>query len=681
MDSKVSMLRRVKSCGSYWICLFFFFFLKEKVAASEQILQESGAYEEISHYGTEFILGMTDYERVLHIASEQQGTFNISVPGSGITKIGYIAIGNTTVNVDTNIYPGVRQKNGLHIVTSVPVSIYVSDKGYVSRYGAFLALPVTFMGKLYVVPAYKQRFFGVVIAAVYENTSVAVAHFLNKSETVILPKILDTFTTIGYEEERSSTVILANEPVSVITGTSRDEGESHSSILVKQVLPYDAWTNEYIIPPLPPNTRYMIRILSMENQTVCFKTINNNACYDLNTVSNIKYVHSTETLVVISNAPISIIQHGTNMCNKTEYGPETFPFMILIPGIKNFLNKYSFVIPDLNSSSEHFVVAIVPSSKTSELLIDGSLVTFDYSFNVSASLEDYTVLIKSISIGYHVMHHADPQVRFGAIAYGTDGGQCTSPTSRSYGFALGYTFRRTKYNIGFNNWSEWSKCSATCDVGNQFRERSCKNKMNNEEHGCSGHKGETRQCLLQICTDNSAFDSWTSWSVCSRSCGGGVQSREIVCLKSVNTNKTCRLEGTFTESRLCNTSLCPVDGDFSVWSAWSDCSVTCDTGLQDRARSCDNPRPSNGGKLCIGAREEAKSCFRGMCKGDDISSDRSKGNLIIILSVVAGVVAVAVSAFVIYWILSRKCNDCALFRRLKEDTDSMLSVRGDTSDV
>ena len=42
----------------------------------------------------------------------------------------------------------------------------------------------------------------------------------------------------------------------------------------------------------------------------------------------------------------------------------------------------------------------------------------------------------------------------------------------------------------------------------------------------------------------------------------------------------------------------PVNGGWSSFSAWSKCSKSCGGGSQVRVRSCTNPPPANGGKSC-----------------------------------------------------------------------------------
>lgn len=54
---------------------------------------------------------------------------------------------------------------------------------------------------------------------------------------------------------------------------------------------------------------------------------------------------------------------------------------------------------------------------------------------------------------------------------------------------------------------------------------------------------------------------------------------------------------------------CPVDGMWTSWGKWEDCSGICgQTGLRRRYRSCTNPGPKNNGQQCPGPGSESKLC-------------------------------------------------------------------------
>ena len=60
-----------------------------------------------------------------------------------------------------------------------------------------------------------------------------------------------------------------------------------------------------------------------------------------------------------------------------------------------------------------------------------------------------------------------------------------------------------------------------------------------------------------------------------------------------------------------------VDGGYSAWSSWSVCSVSCGEGIMTRVRKCDKPEPSKAGKGCgmIGPARETKICKNDYQKG------------------------------------------------------------------
>ena len=58
------------------------------------------------------------------------------------------------------------------------------------------------------------------------------------------------------------------------------------------------------------------------------------------------------------------------------------------------------------------------------------------------------------------------------------------------------------------------------------------------------------------------------------------------------------------------------DGAWGEWKPWGGCTRTCGGGVQKALRDCDNPKPSNGGKYCVGQRERYRPCNIQECPWD-----------------------------------------------------------------
>ena len=56
-----------------------------------------------------------------------------------------------------------------------------------------------------------------------------------------------------------------------------------------------------------------------------------------------------------------------------------------------------------------------------------------------------------------------------------------------------------------------------------------------------------------------------------------------------------------------------VDGDWSGWTEWSDCSTTCEGGVRTRSRQCDDPVPLHNGQDCVGSGLENDVCHPEPC--------------------------------------------------------------------
>ncbi|CAD7087041.1 unnamed protein product [Hermetia illucens] len=56
-----------------------------------------------------------------------------------------------------------------------------------------------------------------------------------------------------------------------------------------------------------------------------------------------------------------------------------------------------------------------------------------------------------------------------------------------------------------------------------------------------------------------------------------------------------------------------IDGGWSKWGKYSDCSRTCGGGVQVSERTCSNPYPENGGAYCLGEEKRYKICNTKPC--------------------------------------------------------------------
>uniref|UniRef100_A0A8C7PTR8 Adhesion G protein-coupled receptor B2 n=1 Tax=Oncorhynchus mykiss TaxID=8022 RepID=A0A8C7PTR8_ONCMY len=158
-------------------------------------------------------------------------------------------------------------------------------------------------------------------------------------------------------------------------------------------------------------------------------------------------------------------------------------------------------------------------------------------------------------------------------------------------------------------WSQWSVCSLTCGQGWQVRTRSCVS----SPYGtlCSGALRETRMCNnTATCPVHGLWEEWSSWSLCSVTCGRGSRTRTRNCV-SGGEAKLCG--GPEKQTKLCNIAVCPVEGQWLDWAPWSRCSATCSTGSQQRQRRCS--ASVHVWAECKGPHQETRECTNPSCGG------------------------------------------------------------------
>ena len=63
-----------------------------------------------------------------------------------------------------------------------------------------------------------------------------------------------------------------------------------------------------------------------------------------------------------------------------------------------------------------------------------------------------------------------------------------------------------------------------------------------------------------------------------------------------------------TEILISSSLYLTVDGNFTEWGVWGQCSSSCGPGTQVRTRTCTSPPPINNGSDCMGPKFETQPC-------------------------------------------------------------------------
>ena len=175
------------------------------------------------------------------------------------------------------------------------------------------------------------------------------------------------------------------------------------------------------------------------------------------------------------------------------------------------------------------------------------------------------------------------------------GSSCSGTTTESRSCSNGCC----RVDCQWNNWTPYGACSATCGGGIRERTRSVSVGASCGGSPCSGSRRDANKCNSQCCPVNCELENWSKYGVCSQSCGGGTmqRTRRISVVQSCG-GSPCR--GDLRENTPCNIQPCPIDCQWSAWSEWEECSITCGRGLQSRDRSVVALQ-QYGGRECSGS--------------------------------------------------------------------------------
>ena len=192
------------------------------------------------------------------------------------------------------------------------------------------------------------------------------------------------------------------------------------------------------------------------------------------------------------------------------------------------------------------------------------------SILTSSNGNDRTATDASTSYSFTIANDYDTihNLKVTAVAYDKVGNS-SDPNENSYSTYLKCS---QKTESKQSNWN--GSCSASCGGGTQYGTTTTyysDKYLSGVSCGNDGGKSDSRSCNTQSCCSSTRVKdySYGSWSSCSKSCGGGTQTRSKTQNLISNYNgQSCGKGSSTTESRSCNTQSC---------CNWSGVSITSHT--------------------------------------------------------------------------------------------------------
>ena len=359
----------------------------------------------------------------VQITAHSNGTVLVKVPYLSINQNWTVDAGETVIPISNTLtLPGTFQGGrGIYLYSDVNISVFVTNSRAGQRTAeTFFALPVASLGRHYIVAAYSSHrnlYSALMVIGVMNGTHIKIVKPGSRGVLSITLNQLEVYQLVDYHDLTTSNV-LADSPVAVVSGTACISSSAVSypnvHIMMEQLVPVTKWAHSYIIPPLSQIQKFTVRVLTA-NYIATISISNPQLTYLISNVHDFVFSNYSDSVVITSDLPVSVMQYAFAEPSGLDI---RLPFMLVVPGVNQYLNDYNIVIPELEGSlASYYLAIIVPSRHSHGVLLNGNAVSLTSSIQVSHPFDAYVIKRVDTRFGYNKVSHQNKTVMFGLVVY------------------------------------------------------------------------------------------------------------------------------------------------------------------------------------------------------------------------------------------------------------------------
>ncbi|XP_061170662.1 IgGFc-binding protein-like [Saccostrea echinata] len=332
------------------------------------------------------------------------------------------------------------EQKALLIETTQDVSVIIIDN-YMHSSDSTVVLPIKSISNSYIISSAYREFNNSLpnsqfaIASRENGTLIKIYfHFdpdlpmkingityRNGSAMIFVLDELETFQ-IWHKVDATGTLIHASKPVAVFSGSHCDKiafenstGFGACSKLDEQLPPIDRLDNMYIVPPNYNRMGTVLKIASPFDNRIIYKIGNKQGEKTLKPNGYFEITFLKDEIVVIdSEKPVLVTSFSTGSYITGD------PYMITVPGIRQYTDKYLVTVPE-NFEKSYIALMVEEKSMYNLVINDTEIIQYlnDRKFYAIVTIKDikFAVLILQVSGGMLRIKSTN-NAAFGLVVYG-----------------------------------------------------------------------------------------------------------------------------------------------------------------------------------------------------------------------------------------------------------------------